>query len=464
MKKIDEIIINEGSTLRDAMKLIDKTGFGFALIIDAGGILKGVVTDGDIRRGILRGADLKDPVSAVMNKDPVSITQGTPKDALSGIFKTKNVVGKIPVVDEKGRVIDLALESHGSVVFLNEQRKIPKEKIDTVLVIGGAGYIGSVLVRKLLDRGYKVRVIDTLLYGDESIKDLFGKPNFEFIKGDTRHVEDLTSAMHSSGAVVHLAELVGDPACALDAKYTKENNLFATMLVAQICKHLMINKLVYMSSCSVYGASKDEEFLDEGSSLNPVSLYARMKLESESSLLSLVDDNFSPCILRLATVFGFSNRPRFDLVVNTLTAKAVTEGKIEIHGGEQWRPNVHVTDVCEAIIKVLEAQNDVVRGKVFNVGSNAQNYRIKDLGELVVKNVPGTKIVYKENASDKRNYRVSFDLIEKTLGFKAKKTVEDGIIEIKEAFMKGALSGYKDKKYSNYLSLSEYHSSQKDKE
>jgi nucleoside-diphosphate-sugar epimerase len=461
MRKVDAIIVNRKDNLIDVIGKIDRGGFGFALVADSDKVLAGVVTDGDIRRGILRGADLKDPISTVMNPDPTWVEKGTSEGTILNIFKTKNVVGKVPVVDRKRKILDLAMESKDRVIYLNEQVEMPKEKIDTVLVIGGAGFIGSVLSRMLLDRGYKVKVFDTLLYGEDSLNGLIGRPGFEFIKGDTRHIEDLTKAMQGAGAVVHLAELVGDPACALDAKTTKETNLFATMLIANICKHLMINKLVYMSSCSVYGDSGDDALLTETSALNPVSLYARMKIESENSLLGLVDDTFSPCILRLATVFGYSYRPRFDLVVNTLTAKAVTEKKIEIFGGDQWRPNVHVTDVCEAIITVLEASNDKIRGQIFNVGSVSQNYKIKELGEQVAKNVPGTSIIIREDAVDKRNYRVSFEKIENVLSYKAKKTVVDGITEIREAFEKGWLKSYKDKKYSNYLSLSEAYSSSK---
>ncbi|MCX6706679.1 MAG: SDR family oxidoreductase, partial [Candidatus Woesearchaeota archaeon] len=238
-----------------------------------------------------------------------------------------------------------------------------------------------------------MRVLDCLFYGEEPIRELYDNPDFELMKGSTLNVEHVVEAMKDVGAVVHLAELVGDPLCALDSEQTLKINYLATKVVADVCKYFQINRFIYMSSCSVYGASEEDKRLDENSQLNPVSLYAKMKIQSERAILGMVDDNFSPCIFRLATVHGLSPRMRFDLVVNIMTAKAVFEKEITVFGGNQWRPNVYVGDVGEAIIKALEAPIKEIKGEIINIGSDEQNYRIIDIGKMVNRIVPDAKLI-----------------------------------------------------------------------
>jgi nucleoside-diphosphate-sugar epimerase len=447
IKGVDKIIVSKNCSLKSLMKKIDRTGFDFFIITDRNKKLLGVVTEGDIRRGILKGAALFDTVSSIMNPKPVSIVKGE-EDKLFTLFKTKNVVGKIPVTDKEGRVIDLALDMRDHAITFNQMEKPPHDH-GKVLVIGGAGYIGSVLVRKLLMRGYKVRVLDALLYGDDSIKELKKNKDFEFIKGDTRNIADLTNSMQGVGAVIHLAELVGDPLCAKDAKTTKDINLFATSLIGQICKQFLINRLIYASSGSVYGANKNEKLLDEKSPLEPLSIYAKTKLASEQSLLLLADDVFAPCILRLSTVYGLSYRPRFDLVVNTLTAAAYFKGRISVHGGSQWRPLVHVSDVSEAIIRVLEAPINKIRAQTFNVGCEEQNQQIISIAKKVKEQLPKTELTVMSGMTDPRNYKVSFAKIRNTLGFRPKKNIREGIKELIIAFDKGKITDYTKQKYRN---------------
>lgn len=322
-----------------------------------------------------------------------------------------------------------------------------------VAVIGGAGYIGSILCRKLLDRGFSVSVLDGLVYGDEGIKELYGRKGFDLIEDDFRNIESVIRVLQHADAVVHLGALVGDPACALDERLTKEINLLATRMVAEAARGYGIERFVFASTCSVYGAGS--ETLDEKSKLNPVSLYAQTKMESESLLLSLNDDNFSPTILRFATVYGLSPRPRFDLAVNVLTAMAVQEKKITIFGGQQWRPFVHVDDIAEVIMRVLTAPLVAVKGETINVGSDEQNYQIQDLGPLIKKIVPDCEIIEKGEDVDRRDYRVSFAKLRRLLNFTPNFTVEDGVREIAEAVKTGRLADFRDAKYSNHKTLSE---------
>ena len=207
---------------------------------------------------------------------------------------------------------------------------------DLVLVTGAAGYIGSLLVRHLLRLSYRVRALDSLIYGDAAIREVLGHPQLELIVGDARQHDVAAKAIEGVDAVVHLSALVGDPACAIDSDFTIETNFEAARSIGELAKCAGVPRLIFASSCSVYGASSGT--LDESSDLNPVSLYAETKIVAERTLLATGDTGFAPVVLRFATVYGMSPRPRFDLAVNLLTARATTEGQITVFGGDQWRP------------------------------------------------------------------------------------------------------------------------------
>lgn len=322
-----------------------------------------------------------------------------------------------------------------------------------VLVIGGAGYIGSALLPKLLDKGYHVRLLDLLLYGTEPIEHLVGHPNLEVMQGDFRHVEKVVEAMHGVDSVVHLGAIVGDPACDLDEELTIEVNLTAARMIAQVAKGWGVERLIFASTCSVYGAC--DETLDERSHTKPISLYGRTKLAAERGLERMSSDGFAPTILRFSTIYGLSGRTRFDLVVNLLAAKAKVDGVITVFGGDQWRPFVHVDDAALAISTVLDAPVESVCGETFNVGSDEQNYKIGEIGELIHQHVPGAELVTNDDAKDLRNYRVSFYKIRNTLGFEPKWTVAQGIQQVLEAIASGEVKDYHDAKYSNAKFLSE---------
>jgi nucleoside-diphosphate-sugar epimerase len=323
----------------------------------------------------------------------------------------------------------------------------------SVLVVGGAGYIGSVLVRKLLERGWRVRVLDRLLYGEESLAELYHRQDFELVQGDFRNVEAVVRAVQHMSSIVHLGAVVGDPACALDEDFTFEVNLAATRMIAEVGKGYGIRRFLFASSCSVYGAS--DEIMDERSRVAPLSLYSRTKVESERLLLSIMSDTFSPVLLRFATVCGMSHRPRFDLAVNLLAAQAIFDKEITIFGGDQWRPFVHVNDVSEAIIRCLKAPLPAVSGQVFNVGSDLGNYRLSEIGDIVERVVPDVEVSVQQSAEDQRNYRVSCDKIRRMVGFEAASTVEDGILDIVEAVRAGRIVNYRKPQYSNVKWLTE---------
>jgi nucleoside-diphosphate-sugar epimerase len=322
-----------------------------------------------------------------------------------------------------------------------------------ILVIGGAGYIGSALLPKLLEKGCRVRVLDMFLYGKEPIQDVADHPRLELLKGDLRHVEKVVQAMRGMDAVVHLGAIVGDPACNLDEEVTLDVNLSATQMIAQVAKASGIRRFVFASTCSVYGA--DDQILDERSEVKPISLYGNTKLVAERGLQSMADSTFTPTILRFGTIYGFSGRTRFDLVINVLTAKAKIEGRITVHGGSQWRPFVHVDDAALAVYDVLQAPLSLVGDEIFNVGSDEQNHTIQEIGELVKEQVVAAELILEEENVDRRNYRVSFRKIRNRLGFQPQWTVQQGIQQVIEAIANGDVEDYQDPKYHNVRVLSE---------
>ncbi len=315
-----------------------------------------------------------------------------------------------------------------------------------VLVVGGAGYIGSIVVRKLLDRGLRVRLLDKLTYGDSAVAGVLGHPQLEFLHGDCRNIQDVVRAMSGVRNVIHLAAIVGDPACAADDKNAREINYAATRMMLEIAKGHGVERFLFASSCSVYGAS--DSVMDEKSATIPISLYAETKLNSERVLLEAKSAAFHPVILRFSTVFGLAPRPRFDLVVNLLAAKAFQEGLITIFNGDQWRPFIHVEDVAEAVCQTLAAPLDRVSGEILNVGDDRLNYNLAQVADLIRAEFPNTRVESVENA-DRRNYRVSFDKIRERIGFQCSKTLEEGIRELRIAFEEGRIANYKDPLYSN---------------
>ncbi len=321
-----------------------------------------------------------------------------------------------------------------------------------MLVVGGAGYVGSIACRNLLEAGYNVIVLDPQLYGSQSLAALLGQPGFELHIADTRDEHVLVDLLARAGTVLHLGEIVGDPACDLDPQVTVSVNHTATVRLAQLAVRAGVERFIYPSSCSVYGAT--EKIVDEHGPFTPISLYGRLKLMSEREILALRSDRFHPTIFRLATVYGLSPRPRFDLVVNTLAGRAATDRRISVQGGGQWRPFVHVADVAEVLTRTVQLPLDEISGEIFNLGSDSQNHTIADVAELVQARVPDVVVDVTEG-TDRRNYRVSFAKLASTLGFTPSRTVTDGINEIVRAVENRHVVDVRDAQYSNVRALVE---------
>ncbi|RLM70757.1 SDR family NAD-dependent epimerase/dehydratase [Halorubrum sp. Atlit-8R] len=322
-----------------------------------------------------------------------------------------------------------------------------------VLVTGGAGYIGNFIIEELLNTGHEVRVLDSMLWGDDALAPFADDDDLEIHEGDIRHIEDLSYAVQGCDAIVHMAGIVGDPACGVNEQATQSVNVEATKSLVEVAKLYDIDRLVFASTCSVYGASELME-LNEGSYLNPLSLYAESKIDSEEIILHETHDQFADTditatILRLGTIFGWSRRMRFDLVVNILTAKAVLEGDIPVYGGEQYRPLVHVHDAARAFSAVLEADKEDVDHQIFNVGDNNLNYQIKKVGRIVEENVDGAEVRFVEHKEDNRTYRVSFDKINYILGWETEYDIADGVQEIKEWMEEEDITDYEADQFRN---------------
>lgn len=321
---------------------------------------------------------------------------------------------------------------------------------DVVLVTGGAGYIGSHIAGKLLDRGARVRVLDSLLYGDEGLREFRENRNLEVIQGDVRDGDTLARAMRDVGGVIALAALVGDAACDLYPEQARATNYESSQQTLQACRKAGVRRLVFASTCSVYGANGSEA-LREDSHLNPVSLYARTRLMSEEYLLREAGD-VRVVILRLATVCGASRRMRFDLMVNTMTACAAVQRAIRVTAASQWRPHIHVQDAAEAFILGLEAP--VARSGVFNAGSDSENFTIGDVGEKVSRCMGGVPVEYIKGSGDARSYRVSFDRIREELGFRPRYTVDDAICEVRDLLAGGVIDDFTNERFHNAKWLS----------
>lgn len=315
-----------------------------------------------------------------------------------------------------------------------------------ILVIGGAGYIGSALVPILLERGDRVRVLDLMLYGEEPLRPVRHHPRLEIARADFRHIDALVKHMRDVDVVIHLGGLVGDPACAHDEQLTLDINLAATRTVAEVARGAGVKKLIFASTCSVYGAS--DEVLDERSTLNPVSLYARSKIASEHLLRQMASSDFRIIMPRFATIYGLSGRTRFDLVVNLLAAKAIIDGKITVFGPDQWRPFVHVRDAARAIDHLAAIESIGENPLVINVGDNSQNYTLGDVGRKIKDKVPSAELIIGPADGDRRNYRVKFDKLAR-FGFRIRYTIDYGIDEVIAAVRCGQIKDYRDPQYSN---------------
>jgi nucleoside-diphosphate-sugar epimerase len=320
-----------------------------------------------------------------------------------------------------------------------------------VLVTGGAGYIGSTLVRILLDKGFYVRAFDSLKFGGEALYDVAQNPNFEFMKGDLRVDADIDKALEGMDHVAHLAAIVGDPACSKFPEEANEVNWTASVRLFDKAEQAGIKRFVFASTCSNYGKMADpDSFVDEESELRPVSLYAELKVKFEHYLLiEKKKSKMCATALRFSTVYGFSPRIRFDLTVNEFTRNVCIKGEQEIWGPQFSRPYCHVDDLARAVMLVLRSPKKKVKANVFNVGDTKENYSKRMLMEEIQKQIKDAKAIYVEKTEDPRDYRVNCDKIKKELGFSITKKVPDGIREIIKLMDSGMISDPYSEKFRN---------------
>lgn len=317
-----------------------------------------------------------------------------------------------------------------------------------IFITGIAGYIGSVLGGFLLEKGYKVIGIDKLLHGGRSLLGLFRYSNFTFIKDDIYNVSSYEDFIDSDTVVVNLAAIVGEPASRKMPEETKRTNVEATKKLIDVSQRKNVKHFIYISTCSNYGKVPENEYATEETSLNPLSLYAETKVQMESYLMNEVKDEMKWTILRLATVYGISPRPRFDLTVNDFTMHALIDRKLLIYLPYSNRPYIHVIDVARAIKTVIENYEKTL-GEVFNVGDTSENYRKIDIVNEIKKVVGDFEVEFVERGSDPRDYKVSFDKIKKVLDFKVTRKVPDGIREIARVVREGIIKDFSNLEYYN---------------
>ena len=299
-----------------------------------------------------------------------------------------------------------------------------------ILVTGGAGYLGSHLVKKLLDYGHSVTLLDNFLYGSNGIKNIKDNKNVNIINGDICNIKDVVKAVKHNDVAIALAAIVGDPACNLDEEETLSTNYEATKVLIEICNFYRVKRLIFASSCSVYGAN--DNFLNESSPTNPISLYARTRIMSEEIIMKNSRNGPVSTIFRMGTLYGTSQRMRFDLSINFMTAKALIDGACEVFGGDQWRPFIHVEDAAEAYVKAISLEPEIIDKEIFNVGFSEQNMKIYEIGNAIKTVFPDINVINKRDLIDHRDYKVNFDKFASNFKLHPRHTVQSAIKEISQ--------------------------------
>ena len=313
-----------------------------------------------------------------------------------------------------------------------------------IYITGGAGYVGAVLVPKLLEEGYNVTVLDLMIYGEEVLRP---HPNLIKIRGDIRDRQLLEKSMVGIDAVIHLACISNDPSFELNPDLGKSINLDAFEPLVQVSKNNNVNRFIYASSSSVYGVKKEKD-VHEGMSLEPLTDYSKFKAECEKILKKYESPDFTTTTIRPATVCGYSPRQRLDVVVNILTNLAFHNREISVFGGEQLRPNIHISDMVGAYLAILKAPKDKIAGEIFNVGT--ENQTVLELAETVKRVVGEDVKLVATPTNDNRSYHISSKKIEELIGFKPVHTISEAVKDLKHALERGELNdSLSDKRYFN---------------
>lgn len=320
-----------------------------------------------------------------------------------------------------------------------------------VLVTGGAGYVGAVLVPKLLDKGYHVKVLDLYIYGKHVLDAVKDHPNLEQIEGDIRDRELLMQVIPGCDAVIHLACISNDPSFELNPQLGKSINYDTFFGLVDISKKSGVHRFIYASSSSVYGV-KEEKNVTEDLPMQPLTDYSKYKALCEGVLLKKREPGFVTLIVRPATVCGYSPRLRLDLTVNILTANAVNNRLIKVFGGEQMRPNIHIEDMTDLYVQSLEWPEEKIDGRIFNVGY--ENHGVGEIAEMV-RNVVGQDVhIVTTPTDDNRSYHISSDRIKSELGFEPKHTIEDAVHDLLTAFNAGKIpNSMTDNRYYNIKTM-----------
>ncbi|UJF32080.1 NAD-dependent epimerase/dehydratase family protein [Paenibacillus hexagrammi] len=308
--------------------------------------------------------------------------------------------------------------------------------MNTIMVTGAGGYIGSVLVPKLLDKGYHVKAVDRFFFGKDKLQQ---HPNLVLIQEDTRRLKE--EAFAGVDAVIDLVAISNDPSGELFQEATYQINHISRVSTAHKAKKLGVKRYILPSSCSLYGFQPPEVVVDETSKTNPLTTYAKANEMAEHGVLPLADDSFTAVVIRQATVYGHSPRIRFDLAINGMALGAWKTGVIPLmRDGSQWRPFVHVQDTTDVMCLLLEADPAIINGQIYNVGSDSNNYQLGKLAEEITGVLPKPVTIEWYGAPDHRSYRVNFEKIEKALNWKASWTAAKGALEIYHALEAGEIS------------------------
>jgi nucleoside-diphosphate-sugar epimerase len=303
-----------------------------------------------------------------------------------------------------------------------------------VTVTGGTGYVGALVVEELLDAGHEVRAFDVLLHGQSEVATALAERGAEVVAGDVRDADARARAVQGADAVVHLAAIVGDPACARDPELSHAVNVEGSSQIVREAARAGAQRLIFASTCSNYGRMADPTIpIDESGELSPVSLYAEQKVAIEKALLNGEHAPLDAVCLRFATVYGVAPRMRFDLTVNEFTRDLWSGRRLEVFGEQFWRPYVHVRDAGRAVALVIGAPRDAVAGEVYNVGHSDENYRKLDLVEMITGELGNGSVEYVRRNEDPRDYKVSFEKIRSRLGFEPSYRVGDGVRELIQA-------------------------------
>ncbi len=453
--------ITEKNTIRSAFKKLNREHGKILVVVNTKKILLGVISTGDLRRAILDGFNIDDKIKEIYNHKVTYVyKEELDKKKLSKSNFTSISLGDtalyVPIVNNNKEVKDiLPVEKILNILEdKNLEKNINKKSLPKILIVGGAGFIGTVLATKLLEKNYHVTILDKLIYDNEVIRKNFkNKKNLKFILGDVCDLNTQIKVIKEIDIVVYLAEIVGDPACSAKPEDALKTNYLSVLSFANLCSYLAIEKFIYTSSCSVYGLDKNNNLLNEKSNLNPVSHYARIKIMSEKALLTSANNYFKPTIVRLGTVFGPSKRMRFDLVVNTMSKFAYFKKKIDVYGGNQLRPNIHVEDVADGIISIIKAKKKNVENEIFNLSNDKLNLKIIQIAKKIKKVFKNANLNIIKTSLDHRNYKVTSNKIKNKTGFVAKKSIENALKEMKNMFKFKKITNPNNKKYNNFLSL-----------